>query len=182
MTQYLPLDQTTDGDSNVLPLSVTATDTDGSQVTADLTVTIVDGPNATASDSAVELTETQNGVVTGSSSANFVTGSDEITKVEWVISDDTKTLLENLTTNDAATSWELSTDGKTITVVRDSDDAEVLRLTVDDLTGNYTVTQSLPIDQDVEATDGDANGSAESLSLSEFDLTLKATDSDGDET
>ncbi|MDV7102783.1 retention module-containing protein, partial [Vibrio sp. TH_r3] len=188
INQYQSIEQVDGNNDQILfDLPVTSTDFDGDVVTGTISYTINDGQNASVvnNDTSVVLTETTTLVdnpISSTSSPHFEAGTDVIESVEWVISAETKILLDNLTTNDKPTSWSLSDDGKTITVVRESDGKEVLSLTIDDLTGQYTVTQSLPIDQDVEATDGDADGSAESISLSDLNLTLKATDSDGDET
>ncbi|WP_375754049.1 retention module-containing protein [Vibrio sp. HN007] len=193
LTQYLPIDQdnATDGDSlgvsaSDFDLQIKATDTDGDETTATISIEIVDGPDATVGEpnSSVTLTETKTldgtdgQALTAIESVTFSKGSDAIEDVEWVIPTATQTILNNITSNDRETSYELSSDGKTITVKVDGSNETVMTLTLNsDLSGEYTVKQYLPIDQD-NATDGDSLG----VSASDFDLQIKATDTDGDET
>ncbi|MDB1123866.1 retention module-containing protein [Vibrio algarum] len=187
ITQYQVLEQLNDLDDILsLPLPITSVDFDGDTVTNTINYQIVDGSDAVAlnPDSQVIFTElttldgSVNNAISESGSAGFVAGTDSIESVVWDISQETILFLDNMTTNDGKTSWTLSPDGKTILVQREVDGADVLELKIEDLEGNYTVRQFLSIDQDISQNDGDDI----SNSGSQLDLTLLATDADGDKT
>ncbi|CAM3049257.1 retention module-containing protein [Vibrio rarus] len=142
------------GDSSdnllVLPISVLATDFDGDTASNSLTINISDGLDPAASDSSIQYIEFGDTVRTVSAQVVITKGADAIASVvidPQLVNDP---VWQGITSGSMAT--EVKVEGNTLTVYyldADNGNAQVDVLTVSiDIDGNYTVTQSKPIDQD----------------------------------
>ncbi|PSV27835.1 retention module-containing protein [Photobacterium sp. GB-56] len=179
MTQYGPLDHNgneIDGlvanhnDQVVIDLPIQVKDTDGDWLKdpATVDITVVDGEiPAFGVDSKATLNEGKDGIATGMGNIAVDSGSDQVVKVTFEANQDS---LNGLTSNGHATTYSLSADGTTVTVVLASDPSQVVMEVTIDINGHYVVTQKQPIDQ-VDDTAADNENIA---------LSVVAEDRDGD--
>ncbi|EAS66397.1 hypothetical protein VAS14_13809 [Photobacterium angustum S14] len=179
MTQYGPLDHNGDevdglvtnhNDQVVIDLPIQVKDTDGDWLKdpAIVDITVVDGEiPAFGVDSKATLNEGSDGIATGTGNIVVDSGSDQVVKVTFEANQDS---LNGLTSNGHATTYSLSADGTTVTVVLASDPSQVVMEVTIDINGHYVVTQKQPIDQ-VDDTAADNENIA---------LSVVAEDRDGD--
>lgn len=165
ITQHRPIEQASGTDINDLTLPVLAKDTDGDSGTANINITINDALPPTGVDANLNVKE--EGLPTVSNGAiTFTPNSDSIETYEFdpaVASDAT---WGALTSNDEATT--LTVNGNTITVALASDSNAVALELVINSDGTFTLTQNLPLDQDVVTN------------INELVAGVIATDFDGD--
>ncbi len=155
-----------------------AQDTDLDVTAATIDVTVTDGANISVGEpnSEVELTEqlnmngSQQNAISQHASIQLTQGSDEIDSVVWDLTPQMLASLAAITSQGQPTQYQV-TDGLIRVYVSDDQNNQTDVITFeldDDKSGGYTVTQSLPIDNDT-SDDQDL-----------IVLSIKATDADGD--
>ncbi|WP_261818074.1 retention module-containing protein [Vibrio gallicus] len=162
ISQQAPLDQLS-GNSLDLSLPVVANDSDGDNSHADVLITVNDGDDPIGVGDVVTIKEATE-VVFGGGQVLFTPGSEDIADISFdpQVVNDASWL--GLITNGEGVSVALS-DSKTLIVTSDSG-KEVLKVTIDN-EGNYQLTQSLPIEQDLS-------------DVTQLILPVIASDSEGD--
>ncbi|WP_318450022.1 retention module-containing protein [Photobacterium leiognathi] len=153
--QSLPLDHlnadgkyidVTDGKITInVPVQMQDADGDSLEKPVDVNITIEDGQNPSfGHDSTATVEEGASGHGTGSGTIDIDTGSDQVAKVYFT---DQQSSLDGLTSNGHATTYSLSPDGSTITVVLKDNPSQVVMEIKIDVNGHYVVEQQQPIDQ-----------------------------------
>ncbi|WP_318464057.1 T1SS-143 repeat domain-containing protein [Photobacterium leiognathi] len=153
--QSLPLDHlnadgkyidVTDGKITInVPVQMQDADGDSLQKPVDVNITIEDGQNPSfGHDSTATVEEGASGHGTASGTIDIDTGSDQVAKVYFK---DQQSSLDGLTSNGHATTYSLSPDGSTITVVLKDNPSQVVMEIKIDVNGHYVVEQQQPIDQ-----------------------------------
>lgn len=176
VTQHKAFDQLDEPLVIHFPFEAKDTDFDTTSDTIDITVT--DGADITIGDleSGVVLTEQLNmngseqNAISQHASIQLSQGSDEIDSVVWSLTPQMQASLDAITTQGQETEYQV-TDGLIRVYVTDeqNNQTDVITFELDtDKSGGYTVTQSLPIDNDT-TDDQDV-----------IVLSIKATDADGD--
>ncbi|PML08453.1 hypothetical protein BCT86_08605 [Vibrio breoganii] len=160
------VDQPSDTEPVALQIDVIVTDTDDDSDTGTISINIYDGEDPIVNDAAVDFVE-----IEGQQSFNevieVIAGVDalETFRIDTNVTSDLDWL--GLVSNDQSTEVSLSADGTLLTVFIAGDSSnKVLEIQINDLVGNYTVTQFQALDH----TD------AEALLLN---IPVTATDSDG---
>ncbi|MFA0457806.1 retention module-containing protein [Vibrio breoganii] len=160
------VDQPSDTEPVALQIDVIVTDTDDDSDTGTISINIYDGEDPIVNDAAVDFVE-----IEGQQSFNevieVIAGVDalETFRIDTNVTSDLDWL--GLVSNDQSTEVSLSADGTLLTVFIAGDSSnKVLEIQINDLAGNYTVTQFQALDH----TD------AEALLLN---IPVTATDSDG---
>ncbi|SMY38821.1 Poly(beta-D-mannuronate) C5 epimerase 7 [Photobacterium andalusiense] len=162
ITQQLPLDHLSadgtyvdvnGGDLTInVPVQMQDTDGDALQQPVDVVVTIKDGANPEfGHDTSATLDEGTSGQATASGTIDIDTGSDQVAKVYF---EGVQSSLDGLTSNGHETTYSLSTDGSTITIVLKDNPSQVVMEIKIDVNGHYVVEQKQPIDQ-VDDTNAD---------------------------
>ncbi|PSV11845.1 hcalcium-binding protein [Photobacterium leiognathi subsp. mandapamensis] len=153
--QSLPLDHlnadgkyidVTDGKITInVPVQMQDADGDSLEKPVDVNITIEDGQNPSfGHDSTATVEEGASGHGTASGTIDIDTGSDQVAKVYFT---DQQSSLDGLTSNGHATTYSLSPDGSTITVVLKDNPSQVVMEIKIDVNGHYVVEQQQPIDQ-----------------------------------
>ncbi|OED84357.1 retention module-containing protein [Vibrio breoganii] len=160
------VDQPSDTEPVALQIDVIVTDTDDDSDTGTISIKLYDGEDPIVNDAAVDFVE-----IEGQQSFNevieVIAGVDalETFRIDTNVTSDLDWL--GLVSNDQSTEVSLSADGTLLTVFIAGDSSnKVLEIQINDLVGNYTVTQFQALDH----TD------AEALLLN---IPVTATDSDG---
>ncbi|OLQ93978.1 hypothetical protein BIY21_10000 [Vibrio ponticus] len=176
--QHQAFDQTSDVLTLSLPFE--AKDSDGDITAETIDITVHDGADISVGkpNSTLSLTETllldgsQDNAIVKHSTVKFIQGSDEIDTVAWQLSTEAKAAFEVIKTQGQDTDYQVD-DGVIRVWFTDGNGVkhDVMTLVLDDdNSGGYTVTQYLPIDNDIS----DNNDL--------FELSIVATDADGDPT
>ncbi|PMO56542.1 hypothetical protein BCT07_14735 [Vibrio breoganii] len=160
------VDQPSDTEPVALQIDVIVTDTDDDSDTGTISIKLYDGEDPIVNDAAVDFVE-----IEGQQSFNevieVIAGVDALDtfRIDASVTSDLDWL--GLISNDQSTEVSLSADGTVLTLFIAGDSSnKVLEIQIDDLVGNYTVTQFQALDH----TD------AEALLLN---IPVTATDSDG---
>ncbi|ANO34849.1 hypothetical protein A6E01_16800 [Vibrio breoganii] len=165
ITQHRPIEQDSGTDINDLVLPVLAEDSDGDSGSANINITINDAVAPTGADANINVKEEGLPTVTNGEIL-FTPSSDSIETYEFDSAIASDGVWTGLTSNDEATT--ITVTNNSIVVSLDSDpDAIVLELTLDS-TGGFTLTQNLPLDQDL------------ATNINELMAGVIATDFDGD--
>ncbi|MEZ9898827.1 retention module-containing protein [Vibrio breoganii] len=165
ITQHRPIEQDSATDINDLVLPVLAKDSDGDSGSANINITINDAVAPTGADANINVKEEGLPTVTNGEIL-FTPSSDSIETYEFDSAIASDGVWTGLTSNDEATT--ITVTNNSIVVSLDSDpDAIVLELTLDS-TGGFTLTQNLPLDQDL------------ATNINELMAGVIATDFDGD--
>ncbi|OLQ86346.1 hypothetical protein BIY22_11915 [Vibrio panuliri] len=182
ITQYKPFDQAelpTDSAEILLPL--VATDRDGDPTAQVIKLSVKDGQDITVSNtqSSVRLNETltldgsEGNAISQHDSVSFVAGVDGIDSVKWLDNAALDTLLDDITSQGQQTKHSVSDGTIRVYLENGGQQQDVIKFELDSgVSGGYTVTQYLPIDNANDAT----------TNLDQLDLAIVATDKDGDET
>ncbi|MDN3715835.1 retention module-containing protein [Vibrio breoganii] len=160
------VDQPSDTEPVALQIDVIVTDTDDDSDSGTISINIYDGEDPIVNDAAVDFVE-----IEGQQSFNevieVIAGVDalETFRIDTSVTSDLDWL--GLISNDQSTEVSLSADGTLLTVFIAGDSSnKVLEIQINDLLGNYTVTQFQALD----------HTAAEALLLN---IPVTATDSDG---
>ncbi|GEM79227.1 retention module-containing protein [Vibrio superstes] len=146
ITQHRPIEQADGTDINDLVLPVLAKDTDGDSGTANINITINDAIPPTGADANVNIKEEGLPTVTNGAIV-FTPNSDSIESYEFDPAVATDATWSALTSNDAATTVTVASNTITVALASDSN-AVALELVINS-DGTFTLTQNLPLDQDV---------------------------------
>lgn len=140
------VDQPSDTEPLALELDVIVTDTDDDFDTGKLKINIFDGDDPVVNDAAVSIVEIE-GQQSFGEKIEVIEGSDAIVefRIDATVTSDAAWL--GLISNDQSTEVSLSADGTLLTVFITGDPSnKVLEVSIDDLVGNYTVTQYQALD------------------------------------
>ncbi|PSV40376.1 type I secretion C-terminal target domain-containing protein, partial [Photobacterium sp. GB-36] len=128
-----------------VPVQMQDTDGDALDKPVDVNITIKDGQKPSfGHDSTATLEEGVSGTATASGTIDIDTGSDQVAKVYFK---GNQSSLDGLTSNGHETTYSLSADGSTITVVLKDNPSQVVMEIKIDVNGHYVVEQKQPIDQ-----------------------------------
>ncbi|GEA50749.1 type I secretion C-terminal target domain-containing protein [Vibrio inusitatus NBRC 102082] len=146
ITESDAVDQPSDTEPLSLELDVIVTDTDDDFDKGTLKINIFDGDDPIVNDAQVSFVEIE-GQQSFSEKVEVIEGSDSIVelRIDETVTSDVAWL--NLVSNDQTTEVLLSDDGTLLTVYITGDvNNKVLEISIDDLLGNYTVTQYQALD------------------------------------
>ncbi|PSW76341.1 hcalcium-binding protein, partial [Photobacterium angustum] len=128
-----------------VPVQMQDTDGDALDKPVDVSITIKDGQKPSfGHDSTATLEEGGAGTATASGTIDIDTGSDQVAKVYFK---GNQSSLDVLTSNGHETTYLLSADGSSITVVLKDNPSQVVMEIKIDVSGHYVVEQKQPIDQ-----------------------------------
>ncbi|OBT09449.1 hypothetical protein A9264_09280 [Vibrio sp. UCD-FRSSP16_10] len=174
ITQYLPIDQPTASNQNLLSISVTATDADQDFDTSVIDVVINDGldpASSTEVSTALDENEITNPTQTPETgNIGLTDGIDAFASVVFNASVETDDAWLALQSDNQQTEVKLSDDGTTVIVHLQGDESAIVLTATINFDGSYSIEQLLPLEQDIDSN------------LNELTLQVDATDTDNDVT